>query len=131
MINQRKVRTMARTRVFETGEGKAVLKLKDYCEDMPFWKRLCSGALCGVLLFVLIGVLVLAAFWDWGVETLARMGTALTVVIVILCMLVFAALYSLVSDSVLKYIYRKKKSSLCGYRAGIQRLERIKREQEQ
>ena len=131
MINQRKVRTMARTKVYEAGEGKVALKLKDYCEDMPFWKSLGSSALCGVLLFVLLSVLVLAVFPEWAQEMLDRMGSVLATVSIILSMLVFAALYSLISDSVLKYLYRKKRSSLCRYRADIQRLDKIKREQEQ
>ena len=121
---------MARTRVFETGEGKAALKLKDHCEDMPFWKRLGSNALCGVLLFVLLCIVLWAALPDWAEDMLARMGIALTIVVLVLCMIVFAVIYSLISDSVFQYIYRKKRSSLCGYTADIQRLEKIKREQE-
>ena len=131
MINQRKVRTMARTKVYETGEGKAALKLKDYCEDMPLWKSLGSNALCGVLLFVLLATIVAAAFPQWAQGLLEQSGSASVVVITILSMLVFAALYSMAADTVQRYLYRKKRSSLCGYTADIQRLEKIKKEQDQ
>ena len=130
MINQHKVRMMARTRVFESNEGKAALKLKEHCEDMPFWKSLGSSALCGVLLFVLLGILFLAVFPEWAKSMLEQMGRVLVGGTVVLSVIVFSVLYSLISNFVFKYIYRKKRSSLCGYRAEVQRLEKIKREQD-
>ena len=131
MINQRKVRTMAKAHVFENGEGREALKLKDHCEEMPLWKNLGFSALCGVLLFILFGILGVIAFPELPQNLMEHLGNVLAVVVTILALAAFAVLYSLVSDLIFRYLYRKKRSSLCGYTAAIQRLDKIRREQEQ
>ena len=97
MVNQRKVLAMSRKLVFEDGEGREVLKLKKQCEDMPLWKSLGLGALCGGLLFLLLA---------------------------------FALLYSLLAERLTRYLYHKKRSILCGYTAVVNRLDKIRREQD-
>ncbi|MBQ6368629.1 MAG: hypothetical protein IJJ17_01000 [Parasporobacterium sp.] len=130
MVNQRKVLAMSRKLVFEDGEGREVLKLKKQCEDMPLWKSLGLGALCGGLLFLLLMLLAVLLFRDWFGSMLERLGTAAAVGIFAAAMVAFALLYSLLAERLTRYLYHKKRSILCGYNAVVNRLDKIRREQD-
>ena len=130
MVNKRKVLAMSRKLVFEDGEGREVLKLKKQCEDMPLWKSLGLGALCGGLLFLLLMLLAVLLFRDWFGSMLERLGTAAAVGIFAAAMVAFALLYSLLAERLTRYLYHKKRSILCGYNAVVNRLDKIRREQD-
>lgn len=130
MVNQRKVLAMSRKRVFENNEGREVLKLKKQCEDMPLWKSLGLGALCGGLLFVMLMILAALLFRDWFSDMLQRLGTVATAGIFAAALVAFAVLYSLLSEWLSRYLYHKKRSILCGYNAVVNRLDKIRREQD-
>ncbi len=130
MVNQRKVLAMSRKLVFEDGEGREVLKLKKQCEDMPLWKSLGLGALCGGLLFLLLLLLAVLLFRDWFGRLLESLGTVAAVGIFAAAMVAFALLYSLLAERLTRYLYHKKRSILCGYNAVVNRLDKIRREQD-
>ena len=130
MVNQRKVLARSRKLVIEDGEGREVLKLKKQCEDMPLWKSLGLGALCGGLLFLLLMLLAVLLFRDWFGSMLERLGTAAAVGIFAAAMVAFALLYSLLAERLTRYLYHKKRSILCGYNAVVNRLDKIRREQD-
>ena len=130
MVNQRKVPAMSRKLVFEDGEGREVLKLKKQCEDMPLWKSLGLGALCGGLLFLLLLVLAVLLFREWFDSILQRLGTVAVAGIFAAAMVAFALLYSLLAERLTRYLYHKKRSILCGYTAVVNRLDKIRREQD-
>ncbi|MBQ9032543.1 MAG: hypothetical protein IJ106_13995 [Parasporobacterium sp.] len=130
MVNSKKVRAMVQNRVFEDQNGKTVLKLKERCEDRPFWKSFGFNALGGVLLYILVMILLIAAFPDWFLERYESMGSALCAVSIALSLAVCAIIYSMISEAVFKRLYRRVRSTLCKYRVNQLRLEKIKREQE-
>jgi len=130
MVNQRKVLAMSRKLVFEDGEGREVLKLKKQCEDMPLWKSLGLGALCGGLLFILLMLLVILLFREWFDDMLKQLGTVAAAGIFAASLVVFALAYSLLSERLTRYLYHKKRSILCGYNAVVNRLDKIRREQD-
>ena len=130
MVNQRKVLAMSRKLVFEDGEGREVLKLKKQFEDMPLWKSLGLGALCGGLLFMLLLLLAVLLFRDWFDNMTQQLGTVAVTGIFAASLVVFAFLYSLLSQRLFQYLYHKKRSILCGYTAVVNRLDKIRREQD-
>ena len=130
MLQPKKVRVVTQTEMFEHKDGKEILKLKEYCEDQPFWNGILSHALMGILLYILVGLVAVLAALDWFTEMYMRIGNVWSAVIVAVSMAVFAVGYSLICDVVIRYRYKKNRSMLCGYRAKCKILERLGREQD-
>ena len=131
MLQPKKVRVVTQTEMFEHGEGKDILKLKEYCEDQPFWNGILMHAFSGMLLYILAALLAVLVIPDWFFGVYKKIGNVWSAVIVAVSMAVFAVGYSLICDLVTRVRYKKNRSQLCGYRANRKILERLEREQEQ
>ena len=130
MLQPKKIRVVTQTEMFEHREGKEILRIKEYCEDLPFWSGIMSHALMGALLFIMLGLVIVLAQLDWFIEKYQEVGNVWSAVIVAVSMAVFAVGYSLICDMVIRYRYKKNRSMLCGYRANCKILERLRREQD-
>ena len=130
MVNPGKVRALSRKALFEQNEGWETLKIKEYCEDLPVWKGLTRSAIAGVLLYILLLALALLFGSDWFVSLREQIGDFWLTVLAAVSMAVFAAGYCVISDILFRRVYRKIRSSLCGYHVNAALLEKELREQE-
>ena len=130
MINPQKVRAMSRKTLFEQNEGRQVLKLKEYCEDSPVWKGLARSSLAGIVLYGIILMAVILAVPMEMQGLYKQMGDMWTILAAAGSMAAFAAVYSLISDTVFRKQYKRRKSTLSRYRSDVLRLEMMQHEQD-
>ncbi len=125
MINPQKVRAMSRKTLFEQREGKEVLEIKKYVEDLPVWKSITKGALTGILLYAIIMFVVLLADPQLLNVLSERMGAITVMIMLAVTMALFAVAYSLLTDIVFRRHLKKKKSTMCRYRSDVRLLEKL------
>jgi len=130
MLQPKKVRVVTQTEMFEHGEGKDILRLKEYCEDQPFWNGIVMHAFTGMILYIAAGLLAVLAAPDWFTQMYHNIGNVWSAVIVAFSMAIFAVGYSLICDLVMRTRYARNRSMLCGYRANRKILEKVGREQD-
>ncbi len=125
MINPQKVRAMSRKTLFEQREGKEVLEIKKYVEDLPVWKSITKGALTGILLYAIIMFVILLADPQLLNVLSERMGAITVMIMLAVTMALFAVAYSLLTDIVFRRHLKKKKSTMCRYRSDVRLLEKL------
>lgn len=116
---------MSRKTLFEQREGKEVLEIKKYVEDLPVWKSITKGALTGILLYAIIMFVVLLADPQLLNVLSERMGAITVMIMLAVTMALFAVAYSLLTDIVFRRHLKKKKSTMCRYRSDVRLLEKL------
>ena len=116
---------MSRKTLFEQRDGKEVLEIKKYVEDLPVWKSITKGALTGILLYAIIMFVVLLADSDLLNELSERMDGVAVMIILAVTMALVAVAYSLLTDMVFRKHLKRKKSTMCRYRSDVRFLEKL------
>ncbi len=124
MINPQKVRAMSRKTLFEQRDGKEVLEIKKYVEDLPVWKSITKGALTGVLLYALVMFVVLLVNPEMLNALSEQMGAVTVMILLAVTMALVAVAYSLFTDMVFRKRLKKRKSTMCRYRSDVRFLEK-------
>ena len=130
MINPQKVRAMSRKTLFEQNEGRTVLELKEYCEDLHVWKGLAGSALAGIMLCAVILMMFILSSPELAQDLYDQTGDVWTIVMIAGITAVFTAAYSLISDAVFRKKYRRLRSTLSRYRSDIVLLDKLGQEQD-
>ena len=121
---------MSRKTLFEHNEGRTVLELKEYCEDIHVWKGLARSSLAGIMLYVMLMAVFIIAASDTARFIYEILGNFWTILAVAGSMAAFAAIYSLISDAIFRRKYKSSRSSLSRYRSDAVQLDKLEHEQE-
>ena len=121
---------MSRKTLFEHNEGRTVLELKEYCEDMPVWKGLVRSSMAGIVLYVIIFAAFILTAPDQATEIYEQLGDAGTILAVAGSLAAFAAIYSLISDVIFRHDYKHSRSTLSRYRSDVVQLDKLEHEQD-
>ena len=130
MINPQKVRIMSRKTLFEHNEGRPVLELKEYCEDVHVWKGLARSSLAGIMLYILLVSVAIIALPAQAQFVYEQLGDIWTILALAGTMAAFAAIYSLVSDAIFRKKYKSSRSTLSRYRSDAVQLDKLEHEQD-
>ena len=130
MLNAKKVEYMSKLALYEHTDGKKTLKLNNYFKsDFKAYTAMRSVPF-GIITYLLIFAIVL--LWDinWLVDLSGRVGIFLTAAILFAGLVVFVALYCIVSALILSHQYEDLRSSLREYSLSLRALDRTYKKEE-
>ena len=125
MINERKVRLMTKTAIYEQGKGREDMKMNTYSGSdyvrFNMFKSLIGATITAVLIFILFAVYEMEQIMNdvMRMDYLKLGKQALTIYIIVL------AVYAIASFFVYQQRYAKAEKRLKKYKMNLQKIESI------
>ena len=115
MINQKKTELMAKTAVYEQGEGYDALRFRSHCENRKIRSALSLIAL-GAIIYLLILFVIYIAAGEGVIDFAGAPGRSIAcVVAAVVVGVVFILIYTRIMSRLIRLKYRDLRSSMVRY----------------
>ncbi len=125
MINNKKVELMSKAALYEHGEGKQTIRLNKYFKQDYASTNMLRSAPLGFVCAVLIVTLIFILKSNWVSALADKTGGVLAIIIIVVAIVVFVALYCFFSQYMFNHKYENFRGNLRTYGLYLKRLEKI------
>ncbi len=125
MINNKKVELMSKVALYEHSEGKQTIRLNKYFKQDYATTNMLRSAPLGFICVILIVALMYIVKEDWVSSLIRTIGGVATIIVIIVTVVVFIALYCLFSQYMFNHKYENFRGNLRTYGLYLRRLEKI------
>lgn len=125
MLDEKKVRLMARTALYEQSFGSRIIKLNSSYKKGAESAALLYHVPSGIITYILVAGCVAAAVYDPVRELYDKLGFVISLVLFAVCGIVFVFLYALYARYMMKKKYEEDKGVFWKYHFTKEKLKKM------